>query len=662
MQPQIRNLLTGLIALLLITACVPSPSVKEEEPPPVDLAPQLAEVDALEAAQDYLGAANLLQRLAAKAPSPQRESLLLRAAEDLFRAGDAEGAALLVEQIELPALPELDLQKRLLVAEMANAGERPDEALALLQAPPAETVRKDLRRRYHAIRARAFRLNGNLLDAGRELGELDLLIDDTDQRLKNQLAIIETYAALTDQALELLQPQPPGIQGGWMELTRIIKAHANDPEGIRPLLREWRQRFPDHPAMQELLDGYFENLSALYRRPRHIAILLPESGRFARVAAAIRDGFLAAYYQQPPAQRPRLSFYDSSDPDEVWPLYQEALERGAEFLIGPLSKAGVAQLADAGELDVPVLALNQIQPTTPPPAYLFQFALSPEDEARQVAEKAWSDGHTVALALTPKGGWGDRIYSAFVERWEALGGVLAEHQRYDPKENDFSDPIRTLLDLDRSRARYQALQRLLGERMEFEPRRRQDAGFIFLVAKTQLARQIRPQLQFHHAADLPVYATSHVFSGIASPVEDQDMNGIRFPVSPWLLEQNPDDPLSRQRLAAVLPAMQPRYLPLYAMGIDSYQLPGHLARLQNSPREVLEGRTGNLYLDRIRQLHRQMAWAEIDQGEPRMIGYSPRLDEAGETPVAEQPIDAGAIPLTPRPAPPQPATGEPAPR
>ena len=653
MQPEIRNPLTALIVLLLITACVPSPSVKPEQPPAVDLAPQLARVEALEAAQDYLAAADLLQQVAAKAPSPRRESLLLRAAEDQFRAGDSEGAALLLEQIRLPALPELDLQKRLLVAEMANAGDRPDEALALLQTPPTEDVRKDLRRRYHAIRARAFRLNGNLLDSGRELGELDLLIDDREQRLRNQLAIIETYAALTDQALELLQPQPPGIQGGWMELTRIIKAHANDAEAIRPLLQEWRQRFPDHPAMPELLDGYYENLNALFRQPRRIAVLLPESGRFARAAEAIREGFLAAYYQQPQDQRPALAFYDSSDPEEIWPLYQEAVEAGAELLVGPLSKAGVAQFAEAGELDVPVLALNRIQPTSPPPLYLFQYSLSPEDEARQVAERAWSDGLTSAVALTPEGRWGDRIYDAFLDRWEELGGTLVEHQRYDPKQNDFSQPIKALLNLDLSQSRRKALQGVLGERLEFEPRRRQDAGFVFLVARPQLARQIRPQLQFHRAADLPVYATSHVFSGTASPIEDQDLEGIRFPVAPWLLEEDPDAPLSRQRLAAVLPQLQTRYLPLYAMGIDSYRLPAHLARLQDSPREVMEGATGNLYLDPIRQLHRQMAWAQMEQGVPKMIGFSPRLDEAGaiEAEPAARPLPAPIPPMPPSPTP-----------
>jgi len=261
------------------------------------------------------------------------------------------------------------------------------------------------------------------------------------------------------------------------------------------------------------------------------------------------------------------------------------------------------------------------------------------------------------VALTPAGNWGDRTYNAFVDRWEQLGGVLVEHQRYDSRENDFSQPIKALLNLDESRARHQAMQRLLGQKLEFEPRRRQDAGFVFLVAKAQMARQIRPQLQFHQAADLPVYTTSHVYSGIASPIEDQDLDGIRFPVAPWLLEQDPDDPLSRARLASVLPNLQSRLLPLYAMGIDSYQLPGHLARLQNSPREMMEGRTGNLYLDPIRQLHRQMLWARMTAGTPEVIGFSPRILDRGPTATAPE---QGVVPLSTESAEPAAADAQPA--
>jgi len=189
---------------------------------------------------------------------------------------------------------------------------------------------------------------------------------------------------------------------------------------------------------------------------------------------------------------------------------------------------------------------------------------------------------------------------------------------------DHSDSIRAMLLLDASAARHRELQRTLGQRLEFEPRRRQDVDFVFLVTKPRQARLLRPQLQFHHAADLPVYTTSHAWPGEISPQEAPDLAGLMLPDMPWLLVEDDLDPLSRNRLREVLPAAGGPYGRLYAMGMDAYGLLPHLARLQTSDQETLDGHTGNLYLDELNQVHRQLVWVRLDET-PRILGYSPRL-------------------------------------
>ncbi len=641
MQPNRTIFLSFLLLLLLLTGCVPSTLVTEGEKVPSEADSLMQQAEALKAVGDYAGAAALFEQLARQNQPPARQVLLLRAAENLFQAEENEAATVLLARINTAALPQLDFQKSLLVAEMALARNRPDEALLLLMEAPQPEIAVALLQRYHQDRAEGFRLSGNLLESARELSELDRLIQELEPRLENQMAILQTLAALTDTALDLLQPSPPGIQGGWMELARVIKGTAGDTRQIQQLIEAWREKFPSHPAMPDLLDGYFQKLKALYRRPNHLAILLPMSGPYANAARALREGFMAAYYQQPAENRPYLAFYDSSNSADTWPLYQQAVDAGAEMVIGPLNKEGVAQMARAGELEVPVLALNQIPPMVTPPADLYQFGLSPEDEARQVAERAWLDGHTQAVVLTPRGSWGERVFEAFRDRWERLGGLLAEHQKYNAKENDFSKPIRALLNIDESYARKRGLQQLLGKNLEFEPRLRKDADFIFLVAKSQKARQIRPQLQFHHASGLPVYGTSHIYSGKPAPGDDQDLEGIKFPDIPWLLVAGGNEPLARENLAESLSESQSRYPRLYAMGIDSFSLLPHLARLQTTSRETLDGKTGNLYLDEINQIHRQLVWAEMHKGTPRIIGYAPRLDlDIGETPMPSAETEA----------------------
>ncbi len=642
MQPTGRRFLFTLVILALLAGCA-GPTFGPRTPA-YEGDPGYGEARRLEAAGDFAAAGDLLERLSAGYEPPDRERLLLRAARDFLQAGDIWRSEALLTRVDARDWPELQLDRRLLEAEIALAGKRVEEALVLLEKPPGPDASQAEVMRYLALRGETLHRSGKTLEGAFALIELDLLTIDIGERLPLQVKILDRLTTLGDTALELLQPDPPGIQGGWMELARVVRSYAGDPEVLPGMLIAWRDRFPSHPALPELVAAYREELRGRFRRPDRVAVLLPASGPYAKPAAALEAGFLAAYYQEVPADRPVLSFYDNGDPADTWPLFHQAVEEGADMVVGPLDKEGVAQLLRAGELEVPVLALNQVPPESASPPNLFQFGLSPEDEARQVAERGWLDGHTRALALVPEGPWGGRILEAFRDRWERLGGTLVEVQRYAEAENDFSAPIRALLDIDESEQRRRALQGQLGRQLEFEPRRRQDAGFVFLIAKSQIGRQIRPQLQFHHAAGLPVYATSHVFTGASDPKGDRDLEGVRFPDIPWLLVPEPDDPLSPEQLAGIIPESGGSFRRLYAMGIDSYGLIAHLPRLISSPEEVMNGRTGILTLDEVNQLRRRLVWAEMHDGLPRVLGYAEPVDDLARPPLEDRPapVDEGA--------------------
>ena len=176
---------------------------------------------------------------------------------------------------------------------------------------------------------------------------------------------------------------------------------------------EWQALYPRHPALPFLLVLYYEEQRKLApTRVERIAVLLPASGRYAGVADAIRDGLLSAWYADSSEQRPRITFYDSSDPEQLWPLLNRAAEEGADVAIGPLAKQGVLQLARAGELPLPVLALNRVTTDTVPPANLYQYSLSPEDEARQAAIWAASRGLGMPGVLYPDSARGERLFRA----------------------------------------------------------------------------------------------------------------------------------------------------------------------------------------------------------------------------------------------------------
>ncbi|NIR58208.1 MAG: penicillin-binding protein activator, partial [Gammaproteobacteria bacterium] len=338
------------------------------------------------------------------------------------------------------------------------------------------------------------------------------------------------------------------------------------------------------------------------------------------------------------SQRPTVKVYDTGEVrSSVWGLYQRAVRAGADFVVGPLRKESVAVLASAYRLEVPVLALNYVDQPEPPDT-LYQFGLLPEDEARQAAERAWFDGHERALALAPAGTWGDRVVNAFRERFEALGGRVVEEQRYDPQKSDFSRPITRMLNLDESHARHRRLATLLKRKLSFKPRRRQDADLVFTGAFPRQARLIRPQLRFHHASDLPVYATSHVYQGHPRPAADRDMDGIVFCDTPWTLR--PEGPaaalraaLSEHRGDAV--RAQGR---LYALGVDAHDLIPYLQHLERDRYRRYTGVTGRLSMDPRRRLHRALACARFEAGRPVLA------------PLAASPVGApeGAAPEGPR--------------
>jgi uncharacterized protein len=629
------------LLLLLIQGCA---TLQPEKGRQMALSPEIRQnIDLLLANESYEAAASLLQTVAAQSESPLREQLYMEAAETWLKAKRIEDALRLADQVQVP--PEdkaFAFRMRMLRTEIAILRGDIEQALDLMEPSPGKETPVPLRERYHTNMAEIFRLSGNLLESARELNVLDQLQADNEaQRLKTQELLVQTLASMTDTALQLLQPPPPSNLIGWMELARVVRQQIAQPDELATALAAWRERFPDHPALQSLLSGLLEQRGL--SSSDHIAVLLPRSGPYVKVAAAVRDGFMAAWYQQPVAYRPQLRFYDSSKMEDILRLYQKAVLQGAQMVVGPLDKDAVNMLMQVETLPKPVLALNQVEDETHYHPNLFQFGLAPEDEAEQIAERAWLEGHQKALVLTPSDNWGERIAERFRLRWETLGGKVLESQRYDPNGNDFSQPIRLLLNVDESEARISALKRLLGVNLESNARRRNDADFIFLAARPQKGRQLRPQLKFYHAGDLPIYATSHIYSGVQDSEKDRDLGHISFVDTPWLLEDDTQGNLSREKLKRLMPGVSGQYARLYAMGIDSYNLLANLQQLQAQPGRTFGGKSGTLYLDAYNRLHRLLAWADMEHGLATITGYAPRM----QVPVIKPPASAASTFLAP---------------
>ena len=176
--------------------------------------------------------------------------------------------------------------------------------------------------------------------------------------------------------------------------------------------------------------------------------------------------------------------------------------------------------------------------------------------------------------------------------------------------------MRDILKLDASEQRRQDLTRLLGQKLEFIPHPRQDADFVVLLGNADQARLLRPLFAYHHAEQLPVYATSQVYSGVTASQQDRDLNGLRFCDMPWMLPSGHPSAVLRGEIARLWPAAAERYARLYALGIDALQIMPDLQGLQDGSFARHPGVTGDLYLDKARRVHRELQWAQFQDGQP----------------------------------------------
>lgn len=216
------------------------------------------------------------------------------------------------------------------------------------------------------------------------------------------------------------------------------------------------------------------------------------------------------------------------------------------------------------------------------------------------------------MALAPSGDWGQRVMAAFRSEWEARGGTLIAVDYVDQPVR-LAGQIAQLLQLRDSEQRAARVAGALGTKVQSQPARRQDIDFVFLAATPAQARQIKSTLTLQYAGDLPVYGTSHLFSGDRQPARDRELDGIRFSETPWMLE--PDHPLRREILSHWPEAAGPLGR-LYAMGADSYRLAPRLSQLQTAPGMRLEGLSGSLSLGRVQRIDRTLPWAEYRNGQP----------------------------------------------
>ncbi|MEQ9463013.1 MAG: penicillin-binding protein activator [Haliea sp.] len=488
---------------------------------------------------------------------------------------------------------------------------RGDLALAgsLLQGIPEAGIAPALRLQRNDLARKIATLAGRWLDSARiGAGQLGQGADDA----ALQREIWQDLNRLTDTELAAaLEQAEQGEWRGWLELA-LLNATAGSRRELQAGLQRWRGSHFGHPAAARLPGG-LEFLAQALQPINKVALLLPLSGRLEPAARAVREGYLAHYF----AARARgdagheIAIVDTDGFPSAVAAYQHAVAQGADLVIGPLSKEGVAELGQISPRPVPVVALNRIEEmVSQDGSALVQLSLAPEDDAVRIAELAFGQGARRAMVLRPAGARDARLEEVLRQRWQELGGDIVTTASYSSPEA-YSDQIKNALNLGASEQRAQTIRSMLATNIEFTARRRQDIDVVFLMAATPAeARSLKPLLAFHYAGTLPVYATSSIYGGLPDP-RNRDLNGARLVELPWLLGANP--PL-RVAIAAGGSGSDD-FARLNALGADAWLLQSRFAQLQAGADALIRGNTGLLQLDPGLRMLREPVLATFDGSE-----------------------------------------------
>jgi outer membrane PBP1 activator LpoA protein len=577
------------------------------------------------AEHDWARAQGLAVRLRATAPadSPIAARALVREAWAELRAGRPQVAHRLLAGPAARALPpgRLDRAAWTFLGDRIERRPRAVRTLAsALPSPPTALVPTAL-----AFRARLAWALEEPLTALRLLVARRRLLPPGGARRSDDRLLWRELRLWVERHGALRRPVAAGTTtDGWIALADLDLSAGANPPLFRRLLTRWEARYPHHPARRAIVPRLLARLNLLDRYPSRVAVLLPRRGPYRDAARAVAGGILAARFTAGGEGRAaNVRFFDTgTGRSEALRAYAAARRWGASVVIGPLLAPQVLALARAVKGHVTILALNDLPRGTPVPPRFYQFGISPEDEAREDARRALRHGRRIAGALVPRNAWGAKVLAAFRRAYERGGGILAAVAFYRPGRHDYAGTVRTLLRVDASIVRARTLESVLGRPLTFEPVARQDLEMIFMPARTEDARELRPELRYFGALGIPVYALAEVDE---VGVVHRDLDGIRFPDMPWLLGRDPALAPARTEVARLWPALGRRDGRLFALGYDAYRLVPLLLHSRHPLRNPYPGATGLLYLGRGNVIHRRLDWAVFRNGRPVPIRPSRRL-------------------------------------
>ncbi|MBQ8708857.1 MAG: penicillin-binding protein activator [Succinivibrionaceae bacterium] len=432
---------------------------------------------------------------------------------------------------------------------------------------------------YYVILANTQNRMGSKIEAYHNYVALNQFIEETDSAtlLKNQKAIVTLLMDMSQsQRDQIRNSGRSDLDVGYVEFAenRLIAGEKAD--------KQWLDKYPDHPA--QLLVGTrlaapsgsnpvkFSSDADI----SHIAVIMPFSGKLASYGDAFRQGIIMA--QREKGLTSSIRYYDSNTAD-IGAVYNQAVNDGAGFVIGPLTKENVSKVISGG-VQVPTLAINSFDNISADNAYFF--ALTPENEGAQAAKKIRRDGHHTPLLLVPNTEKGSRIINGFRRQWTDYfgdGGDIVI-RRFLNKQ-DASNAIDT---------------GLTGTGVDA----------IYVCGSALEVSMLKEEINGKFEGDYDFYITSNSNPGNLRASVTRKMKDINIGDMPWLL----DDYDLKSDISDNLDSSNLSVLTFFALGYDSVSVAPELSSMAGSRRSV-DGLTGTITVDPDGKLVTGFKWVRI---------------------------------------------------
>ena len=536
----------------------------------------------------------------------QHDHYRLRAAEAYREEGNLNAVAWALEGVKARRLGETEQPRLdLLEAEIALSKKDAQRAMTLLALDDTRLSRP-LRLRALELRARAQAQTGDTFGSARTRLALNPMLQGRD-RERNEAQIVATLASGDTNTL---QQQGASLQQGDALRAYIDQALRQSGQALAQSVTTPGQPVGTLGMGQNAANGEG------YRPAHIIALLLPIEGQLKAVAQPVRDGVFAAYFADTHMPRPQLRLYDAGNSAaDAITAYQRAVAEGADRVIGPLRRDAVSAVFAQSPLPTPVLALNLPERGEAPPPASAAFGLNPDTEGTQAAQHLLDRGITQAAIITADTDWAERAGAAFRAQWEAGKGTIIGTARLKNGELNFAANIRSALAALPAPSAAASSANVNGP----------NNAAIFLSMLPQQARLLVPQIKLAGYASLPIFATSHLYSGISNPGLDRDLDGVEFCDAPWLFDAVVG--LSRHdEVATSLESARGAGARLFAMGMDAYALVPYIDWMNLHHDAYLPGATGQLSSDGSGRIQRLLTWARFTDGVATPISGSLQIN------------------------------------